>query len=499
MQQDSATSSYRRGRRGPLARDSRAVLLIIAAGWLVAACAPGAVRPADTLVEVDVTEMAAAREAHAELLKKFPPYEHEAVQNYVQAVGRRLLAGAPRTNASFQFTVLDSPGVFAYSFANGAIVVSRGMLVHLNSEAQLAAVLAHEIGHVVSLHQERTLQELRRARALEARLAERFATEQAREVLDTLSRARVRGYSRQHEIEADIWSERLLALAGYDARAVAEVLRFFVQQEAFWDRVGFELWEIPEAGGGQGVFATHPSPAARLELAMKRLSIASLKAGTPDPVYLNVFHGVVFGLSPRYGVQQGRLYVQPARRIAFTLPDGWYLFGADGRLFAASRHPAGLLVISMEDRADGKPLRATLQELAGGRALDSVQAYSAGPSRGETAVVRNAADGEPERLYVAAVDVDTQRVSFSGIPLRPERGGEIDQHVRAVARSVRTVPPAEARRTRAPRVQIERLPTPPRQAPPGQAFIDQAQERWQLLNQLQADQANPNLLIKTVR
>src|SRR5689334_24639698 len=75
----------------------------------------------------------------------------------------------PPRSTLFPYTTLfrSTPGIFAYSFAGGDVIVSRGLLVHLNSEAQLAAVLGHEIGHVLSLHQERTLQALRRAAELD--------------------------------------------------------------------------------------------------------------------------------------------------------------------------------------------------------------------------------------------------------------------------------------------------------------------------------------------
>jgi predicted Zn-dependent protease len=370
----------------------------------------------------------------------------------------------------------------------------------LNSEAQLAAVLAHEIGHVLSLHRERTLQAARRLAELEAKMAERLTTQQARETLGTLSVARVRGYSRQHEIEADTWSEKLLKGAGYDAAAGAEVLRFFVQQEGFWERVGFELWEIPESGGGQGVFATHPSPAERLELAKKRLGIASLAPSAPDAGYMNRLQGVVFGLSLRHGVQRGQRYVHPRRRLAFALPEGWYVFGEEDRLVTASRRHEGLLILRIEDRAASKPVRRALEELAAGRALKAVDNLAAGAARGEMARVGSAADPESRAVSLAVLDVGAVRLAVVAVPFDAAQEEAMNTHLRALLASVRSLSPSEAQRAAPPRIRIEPLQAPGAGAPSGQAFADHVQARWALLNQLEPPTlAAAGRPVKTVR
>lgn len=471
-------------------------LALVLAAWLLTACAP-AVTP-EPVVEVGTAEIALARVAYAETLGKFRPYEDAAIQRYVQTVGARLAAGAPHTNVSFRFAVLDCPGVFAFSFADGQVVVSRGTLIYLNTEAQLAAVLGHEIGHVVSLHQARAWREIRKARELEARLAERFSTRQARDALGALGLARVRGYSREYEIEADMWSERLLKGAGYDPAAMAQVLRFFVQQENFANAVGFELWDMPDQDvGGRGVLATHPSPATRLDLAIQRLGGAARAAATPDPAYLNALRGIVFGLAERYGVQRGTRYIHSGWRIALSLPGGWYVFGTGDTLAAAPGTNDGLLIIRTETGTNDQSPHGVLQKLALGRTLGSPDPIRTASATGETTVASPTTDGGSLPVRLAVLDVDGRRISFVGLAALATSWNDIDKQFRSIVRSTRALTPAEPHV--APlRLQIEQARSD--QAPAAGSFATHARERGELLNQLYPDgRTMAGQWVKTVR
>jgi predicted Zn-dependent protease len=469
-----------------------------AAAVLAVACAPVSTPPAPTPspVQVDKLTIAQARLGHADMLEQIQPYGDTALQRYVQEIGKRLLAGAPPINVTFDFTVLDNGGTFAYSFAHGKIVISRGLLLYLNSEAQLAAVLAHEIGHVLSLHQARLMAEIRKAHELEAKLAARFGAQQARDALGTLSLAAVRGYSREHEIEADEWGERLLSRAGYNAVAMAEVLRLFIQQESFWDRVGFEMWDVPEAGAGQGVFATHPSSVARLQLARKRVGAPASTAAT-DETYLTALNGTVFGLPEIHGVQRGNRYAHPLRRVGFSLPDNWYLFTSGGRLVAAARDQDAMLIIHMRERPAGESVHRALTELAGGETLRTVEQQATSATNGALAVIRPASNAG-KAIRLAVLDVGTQRLSFVGLTPTTTTWPEADRLFRRILSSVRVLPEAEARRVQPLRLHIDRFRGENELAQLTQGFFDHPRERWELLNQLVA-QPVPGQWIKTVR
>lgn len=461
-----------------------------AAGWAVllgaavlAGCATSL--PPEPAERLDGADVALSRAACSEMLARFGAYSDHVVQRYVQTVGARLAAIAPaRPGIKLQFTVLDSPGVFAHSFAHGEVVVSRGLLANLNTEAQLAAVLGHEIGHVVSLHSVRLMRTQRREQELEARLAARLGTQQGRDAVSALGLAQVRGYSREHEIEADEWSERLLARAGYDAGAMAQVMRMFLQDEAFWNRRGFELYEIPQTAGGEGVFATHPSSDTRLEQAIRRQGKAAQAAPAPDPNYLDMLRGMVFGLPASYGVQRGSAYTNPAHRMAFTVPPSWYLFAAADRLVAAPRGKDGMLIIRMAPRKADETRRQALEQLAHEYRFDVVTPLETATVRGETAVGRVQKDGETRSVRLAVLDVGDVRLHVAGVVAVGAHWNETDPQFMSLLRSVRAMAEPETKFAKPLRVQILAPGHEPAFTPAVAALADYGRERWELINQI---------------
>jgi predicted Zn-dependent protease len=467
--------------------------------WLAASGPAGAdTADPDARVEVGAEEIESARSSHAGMLRQFPPYEDAKLQGYVRAVGARVANVAPPTNVSFGFTVVDSAGAFAYSFAHGEIVISRGLLYQLNTEAQLAAVLAHEVGHVVSLHQAHIFAEFRKAQELQKRLSRHLASEQARDTLDALSLARVRGYGREQENQADLWSERLLARAGYDPSAMAQVLRLFIQQDKYAESVGFELWDLPSSGNYHGVFATHPSSEARLEQVTKRLGASVLGAPPSDAEYLKALQGVVYGLSERHGVLHGTKYRHPAWRIAFSVPERWYLFGTDDQLVAAPDTNEAIFIVRKYQKRTGTA-RDALRELAQRNPLKSTERLRSGPAVGESALIETTSDGVTRTIRLAVLDIGGQRLSFVGFTYDPASWVEGDKAFRNLLKTVRTLSVAEAKTVKPLRIHVEPVGTGG-ELPLPTAFAHDRKERWQLINQLYPDrEAEAGQWVKTIR
>src|SRR5688572_19306388 len=98
-------------------------------------------------------EIALGKEAHGEIMKSVPLYEEQpAVAQLVKTVGEKVTANSERPGLPWTFTVLDDPSVNAFALPGGFLYITRGLLGHLNSEDELAAVLGHEAGHVTARH-----------------------------------------------------------------------------------------------------------------------------------------------------------------------------------------------------------------------------------------------------------------------------------------------------------------------------------------------------------
>jgi len=208
-------------------------------------------------------EIALGREAAPELEKEFGgPLDNLPVQAYVRTVGQRV-AGAVRhadlPKLPYQFTVLDSDAVNAFALPGGPVFVTRGLLGNLKTEGQLAAVLAHEIGHINSRHgsqqisRQMGIQVLLAAAAAAAGRTEkgaRMAT-QAEDLAKVVVGLVNLKYSRGMESEADRFGLDYLAASGYDPREMANLLGVFVSM-----------------GGARPpeILSTHPNPETRLEV-----------------------------------------------------------------------------------------------------------------------------------------------------------------------------------------------------------------------------------------
>jgi beta-barrel assembly-enhancing protease len=179
-------------------------------------------------------------------------YQDEKALKYVTMVGLTVAIASPRPNGNYVFGVLNSADANAFSGPNGYIFVTRGLLLQLADEAELAGVLAHEIAHVCNhdgLHQVQAAEtrgaaaELIKAAGSEA---QQYATALDQGV-DILTK---QAYSQPQEYEADAMGLKLMSAAGYDAQSY---LRFLQR-----------LAKLEGAASGGRLMSTHPGVSSRI-------------------------------------------------------------------------------------------------------------------------------------------------------------------------------------------------------------------------------------------
>ncbi|NOY44798.1 MAG: M48 family metalloprotease [Deltaproteobacteria bacterium] len=182
--------------------------------------------PEDVAVEVRV-----GREVAGRILSRHPLVEDPGLQRYVDLVGQSLALAAPRGELVFRFAVIDAPGVNAYSTPGGYVMVTREALGVMRDEAELAGVLAHEIGHVVAGHVVKDLRLTGRSQGLWASLLRLVGGGASagevglREATDTvMERLFNRGYRVEEELEADRLAVTLASAAGYEAEGLGRFL-----------------------------------------------------------------------------------------------------------------------------------------------------------------------------------------------------------------------------------------------------------------------------------
>ncbi|MFY8063346.1 MAG: M48 family metalloprotease, partial [Usitatibacteraceae bacterium] len=137
--------------RNRLARLSLGLALGIAIGGCATSVNPVSGR-VDRGLMSEQEEIVSGHNIHQQVLKEYPPYKNAALQAYVNGVGQKLAAQSHRNNLPWTFTVVDSPDINAFAVQGGYIYMTRGLMAYLDSEAELAGVLGHEIGHVTARH-----------------------------------------------------------------------------------------------------------------------------------------------------------------------------------------------------------------------------------------------------------------------------------------------------------------------------------------------------------
>ncbi|MFN2308258.1 MAG: M48 family metalloprotease [Gammaproteobacteria bacterium] len=333
--------------------------------WLLglAGCATNPVTgSSDFVLMSEEQEIALGRQYHPQVLKEMPRYEDPALTAYVQRVGERLVPHSHRPNLIYRFTVLDSQDVNAFALPGGYIYITRGLLAYLNSEAELAAVLGHELGHVTARHSVRQHSAATATGLLGAVIAGASGVQGAGDLAQIAGTAFVRGYGREHELEADRLGAEYLARSSYDPQAMLRVIGVLKDQETF------ELQRAKEEGREprvyHGLFSTHPANDTRLQEAIAAAGQYASPAANArqSEEFLRKIDGLTFGDGEREGIRRGNRFYHRALDFTLEFPSGWRIDNRPASLMAQSGDNQGMMQFSMQDLNKRVPPQTFLRE-----------------------------------------------------------------------------------------------------------------------------------------
>lgn len=203
----------------------------------------------------------------ATITSRYPPVASTGLQRYANLVGLTVANASPRPDGNWVFGVIDSPDVNAFSGPNGYVLVTRGALMRMQDEAELAGVLAHECAHVCNhdgLTQVKAAEQkgalVNAMKAADSRTAQVAVF--ADSGIDVITK---QGYSQPEEFKADEDAVRIMAAAGYDPNSYLNFLR--------------RLQASGGSGGGSQLMSTHPGIGQRI--ARVQAAIAGLPRTGP--------------------------------------------------------------------------------------------------------------------------------------------------------------------------------------------------------------------------
>lgn len=317
---------------------------------LQAACATNPVTGgSDFVLMSEEQEISLGREYSAEVTREMPAYDNPELARLVQSVGEAVAANSHRPELIYRFTVLDSPRVNAFALPGGYIYITRGLLAYLNSEAELAAVLGHEIGHVTARHSVRRHSTATMTGLLGTVVAASTGIQGVDTLTNLLGTAIVRGYGREHELEADRLGAEYIAKSGYDPQGMLDVVGVLKNQEAYDKLVAEKEGREPQAY--HGLFSTHPDNDARFqEVVAAANRFRSTAAVRRDrDAFLQALDGLTFGERVEQGVVRNRHFYHRELDFSVSFPEGWRIDNGSERILATSTGNDGLIQVSFTD------------------------------------------------------------------------------------------------------------------------------------------------------
>jgi predicted Zn-dependent protease len=243
-------------------------------------------------------------------------YGDSAVQRYVRDIGLRLAAKSERPNLPWSFKVLDDDLINAFALPGGFIYVTRGIMSNMTSEAELAGVLGHEIGHVTARHTASAITRSQLAQ-LGLGLGSIFS-----ETIREYGQAAAVGlqllflkYGRDDERQSDELGFRYMLRENYNPRGITEVMQMLAASSPAGEEGGIPNW-----------LSSHPDPGDRVQANERRIAEANLDTTnlrTNRDVFLQRLDGLVFGVDPRQGYFISQRFLHPTLRFELTFPTGW--------------------------------------------------------------------------------------------------------------------------------------------------------------------------------
>ncbi len=315
----------------------------------------------------EAQELEMGRQGDADMVASMGLYDDPLIQEYVNALGQELASHSERPDLNWTFRVIDDPIVNAFALPGGYVYITRGILSHFNTEAELAAVLGHEIGHVIGRHSANQMskQQLLQVGVIagtillddDYALAGAIAGSIGAQLLSLK-------FGRDDEREADALGLRYLDRAGYDPRPMTEV----------FDTLG-RVSEAAGAGGTPGWLSTHPKPEDRSErigTAIASLNIDYSHRKVGREVYMNRVEGIVYGPDHRQGYFVDNAFYHPALALKLEFPRGWQVQNQRQAVVGVSGDQDALILLRMADE------QGSLEEAE--RAFLAQQGVYAGPS-----------------------------------------------------------------------------------------------------------------------
>ena len=330
----------------------------------------------------------ASRKAHEQILKAYGVYADQGLQDYINELGQRIARRSTLPDAEWVFVVLDDDSINAFTTGCCFVYLHRGLLLHLNSEAELASVIGHEIAHVTQRHPQNRQTASIASSLLVLGTAVLTGSGALANLAGVATQLGMQGYGRENEMEADRVGLLFSTAAGYRPEAMAEVFEMFKRGERF--EIDRARAEGRQPRGHHGLLSSHPAPNARAIQAAK--ASAKLEKGPPGgwidnrEAYLRRIDGMTYGSSRAQGLVRDNRFYHAELGITLAVPRGWTLDNQRDRLLAYTPTRDTFMQVTVEAVPPTQGPREFLYTKLKGATVRSTESFTANGMQGFTAV-----------------------------------------------------------------------------------------------------------------
>ena len=263
----------------------------------------------------------AAQREHVRILASYGgTYENARLQAIIEKTVDRLVAASERPDLKYKVTILNSPAINAFALPNGGLYITRGLVALANDKAELASVLAHEMGHVIARHAAIREEQARQVAIIGHVVSDVLSDPQVGALALAKSKLTLAAFSRAQEFEADGIGVGISARAGFDPYGAS---RFLSDMQRNADL------KASDATGPRGIdfLSSHPATPERVKNATANArQFSSPGRGERDHAeYLAALDGLVYGEDPSEGFARGRHFLHPKLGFSFVAPPGFTL------------------------------------------------------------------------------------------------------------------------------------------------------------------------------
>ncbi len=298
-------------------------------------------------------EIAMGKEYDPQISQMYGVYDDKELLKYVDDLGQKMAKISHRSHLKYEIKVMDSPVINAFAVPGGYVYFTRGILAYLNSEAELAGVMGHEIGHITAKHsvsQQSKAQLAQLGLGLGSVFIEGF--DQYAGLAQQATGLLFLKFGRDDETQSDKLGVEYSSKIGYDSHHMAN---FFTV---------LDKMHSSSASSLPSFLSTHPNPADRVVKVGKQTEKWQKKLTGKKFVenrnnYLNKLNGLVFGPDPRQGFVEKNVFYHPDLKFQFPPPAGWKVNNLPSQVQMVAADEHGVMIFKMEPTDNHKQAATT--------------------------------------------------------------------------------------------------------------------------------------------